>query len=240
MTLDPKTKKYTVIKNSLALLEPVLALAVLSLIQLSGASLRIKGIASAITQNRYGIIAIYALLFGATYYVITFYSGFYKDYVIEHRFGLSTQQLSGWIKDEIKRVALSLVMFLVFIEFLYFLLDNSPALWWLHMTLGWLFLSVIVAKVMPVFILPLFFKSVPLADSDLKGRLMRLAKRCDIRILDVFKLHLSAKTKKANAALVGMGRTRRVLLGDTLLDNYSKDEVEVVLAHELGHHKLFH
>ncbi|MFH1752996.1 MAG: M48 family metalloprotease, partial [Candidatus Omnitrophota bacterium] len=104
----------------------------------------------------------------------------------------------------------------------------------------WIFITIVITKIAPVIIIPLFFKFEPLGDAALKERLIKLARSCGINILDVFKLKLSAKTKKANAALVGLGRTRRVLLGDTLLENYTKDEIEVVMAHELAHHKLLH
>lgn len=108
------------------------------------------------------------------------------------------------------------------------------------MAVGWTLFTIVIVRLAPLFIIPLFFKYEPLGDDELKNRIMRLTKRCGIKILDVFKLNISKKTKKANAALVGMGKTRRVLLGDTLLGDYTQDEVEVVLAHELAHHKLAH
>ena len=104
----------------------------------------------------------------------------------------------------------------------------------------WILFSIVFTKIVPVLILPLFFKYSELQDTDLKNRLKLLAKSCGIKILDVFKLDLSAKTKKANAALAGMGSTRRILLGDTLLKNYTGEEIEVILAHEMAHHKFRH
>ena len=108
------------------------------------------------------------------------------------------------------------------------------------MATGWIFLTIVMAKLAPVIIIRLFYKFELLGDNELRERLVHLADRFDIKVLDVFRLDLSAKTKKANAALVGMGKTRRVLLGDTLIENYTKDEIEVVMAHELAHHKLAH
>jgi len=238
--LNAKTKRYTVIKNRLALIEPIMLLIVFAFIQVSGISVNIKNISANLFTARYGIIAAYAVFFGFVYYVATFYLNFYRGYIIEHRFGLSNQSLSNWIKDELKRIVFSLIVFLVFIEFLYLLLRISPNFWWLFISLGWVLFTIVLAQLAPILIIPLFFKYEHLGDNDLKKRLIRLAKRFGVKLLDVFKIKLSAKTKKANAALVGMGKTRRVLLGDTLLENYTKDEVEVVLAHELAHHKLAH
>jgi len=89
-------------------------------------------------------------------------------------------------------------------------------------------------------LLPLFYKYKPLDRPELKARLLALAEKCGARVVDVFDLQLSAKSKAANAALAGLGRTRRILLGDTLLSRYSEDEIEAVLAHELGHHVHAH
>jgi len=235
-----RVKKYNNARNSLALFEPVAALCVLAIIQISGISSHFANISSGLSGSWYAAVAVYAVLFGASYYLATLYLSFYSGYVIEHRFGLSNQTLIGWVSDEIKRAAISFILFLIFIESLYFLLRNAPRLWWLFMSLAWISITVLLVKMVPVLIIPLFYKFEPMNDQDLRDRLVRLAERCGIRILDVFKISLSAKTKKANAALVGLGNTRRILLGDTLIENYTKDEIEVVLAHELAHHKLLH
>jgi STE24 endopeptidase len=95
---------------------------------------------------------------------------------------------------------------------------------------------VLLAQLAPVVLFPIFYKFEPLQDEELKSRLVRLGERAGTRVRGVYKWHLSEKSKKANAALTGLGNTRRIILADTLLDNYSADEIEAVLAHELGHH----
>ena len=95
---------------------------------------------------------------------------------------------------------------------------------------------VVLAQLAPVLLLPLFYRFKPLDRPALVERLLALAARAKTRIRGVFEWTLSAHTKKANAALTGMGHTRRILLSDTLLADYSDDEIEVVLAHELSHH----
>ena len=99
-----------------------------------------------------------------------------------------------------------------------------------------LVLFVVLAQLAPLILFPIFYKFEPLHDEELKGRLVRLGERAGTRVRGIYKWHLSEKSKKANAALTGLGRTRRIILADTLLDNYSPDEIEAVLAHELGHH----
>ena len=94
--------------------------------------------------------------------------------------------------------------------------------------------------VSPVLIMPLFFKFPRLKDDELLGRLTRLADKAGIKIIGVFEMKAGAKTKKATAALTGIGNTRRMLLSDTFLSNYSTDEVESVMGHEIGHHIYGH
>jgi STE24 endopeptidase len=95
---------------------------------------------------------------------------------------------------------------------------------------------VLLAQLAPVLLFPIFYKFEPLENDDLKSRLVKLGERAGTRVRGVYKWKLSEKSKKANAALTGLGNTRRIILADTLLDNYTPDEIEAVLAHELGHH----
>ena len=94
----------------------------------------------------------------------------------------------------------------------------------------------LLAQLAPVILFPIFYKFEPLDNEDLKQRLVHLGERAGTRVRGVYKWNLSEKSKKANAALTGLGSTRRIILADTLLNNFSPDEIEAVLAHELGHH----
>lgn len=235
-----KNKRYAAARNRLALIEPLYLLVFLAIMQLTGLSEYMTHFSYSLSRNFYGAIAVYILVFSAIYYSAFFCLKLYGGFLLEHRFGLSNQTFGGWLKDEAKGGILSFMLFLLFAELLFFLITYAPGLWWLLMALGWIVIDIILAKVFPVLILPLFFKYEKLNNAELKNRLMRLGRKCGVKVLDVFRLNLSAKTKKANAALVGMGKTRRILLGDTLIEGYSKDEIEVVMAHELAHHKLLH
>jgi STE24 endopeptidase len=144
--------------------------------------------------------------------------------------------LRSWLADLFKGLALSLVLEILVIEFVYLLLAIQPQTWWLWVALAMLFFSVVMANLAPVLIFPIFYKFTPLPEGDLTKRLLALAERAHTRVRGVFTMQLSKKTTAANAALMGLGNTRRIVVGDTMLDRYTPDEIEVVLAHELGHH----
>src|SRR5207302_2497662 len=154
---------------------------------------------------------------------------------LEHRFNLSNQKLGAWIKDEIKGWVLGLVMGAVIAEIVYALIRTSPEHWWIIAWLVFIALFVLFAQIAPVVLFPLFYKFVPLQNEELKSRLMRLGERAGTRIRGVYEWKLSEKSKKGNAALTGLGNTRRIIIADTLLQNCSDDEIEAIMAHELGH-----
>ena len=160
----------------------------------------------------------------------------YYGFRLEHRYNLSNQRLRSWIWDEFKGLLINLVMATVVVELLYMLIRQIPQYWWLIAWAVFLELVVLLAQLAPVVLFPIFYKFEPLENEELKRRLIVLSERAGTRVRGVYKWHLSEKSKKANAALTGLGATRRIILADTLLDNYSDDEIEAVLAHELGHH----
>ncbi len=182
------------------------------------------------------IIACYLLVLTVGYTLITLPLSYYSGFVLSHRYGLSTMTLKGWISDQVKSFALGLVFEILVVELIYLLLATQPQLWWLWVALILLFFSVLMANLAPILLLPLFYKFSPLPDGELRQRLLALANRANTRIQGVFTMQMSSKTTAANAALMGLGNTRRIVLGDTMIDRYTPDEIEVVLAHELGHH----
>ncbi len=160
----------------------------------------------------------------------------YYGFRLEHRFNLSNQRLRSWLWDESKSFLIGLLMATIVVELLYVLMRRTPQHWWLVAWAVFLGLFVLLAQLAPVVLFPIFYKFEPLENDELKRRLIVLSERAGTRVRGVYKWHLSEKSKKANAALTGLGATRRIILADTLLDNYSDDEIEAVLAHELGHH----
>ena len=184
------------------------------------------------------IIALYIIIFGGIFSLFTFPLGYYGGFVLPHRFGQSNQSLKDWIIDRIKGLAIGAPLGLLMLELLYLALRLTGDLWWLYAAGGLLLFNVILSNLAPVLIMPLFNKYVPLGDEhkDLEERLLDLAKRANTKVKGVFKFDMSRRTKAANAALTGIGNTRRIILGDTLINEFTPDEIETVLAHELGHH----
>jgi STE24 endopeptidase len=160
----------------------------------------------------------------------------YYGFRLEHRYHLSNQRLRSWLWDEAKSLLIGLLLATIVVELIYYLLRQEPQHWWLIAWVLFLGLFVLLAQLAPVVLFPIFYKFEPLDNEELKRRLIVLSERAGTRVRGVYKWHLSEKSKKANAALTGLGATRRIILADTLLDNYSNDEIEAVLAHELGHH----
>lgn len=161
---------------------------------------------------------------------------YYQGFVLPRRYGLSSQTFGAWIADSIKAAALGILLSLVIIIVIYWLMDNLPAIWWLFAAVLLLLFSLLLTKLAPTLFISLFFKLEPLDDTDLRQRLMNLAERTQTKINDVFIIDLSSKGTTANAMLAGLGNTRHIILSDTLLQEYSPEEIEVILAHELGHH----
>ena len=160
----------------------------------------------------------------------------YYGFRLERRYNLSNQKLRAWIWDETKGFLVGVVLASIVVEILYFIIREFPQNWWVIAWAAFLGLFVLMAQLAPVVLFPIFYKFEPLDNDDLKSRLVGLSERAGTRVRGVYKWNLSEKSKKANAALTGLGNTRRIILADTLLENYSADEIEAVLAHELGHH----
>jgi len=112
--------------------------------------------------------------------------------------------------------------------------------WWLPVSILISFVSVLLARIAPVLFMPLFYKFDPLPDGPLKERIIRLCATAGLTFDGIFTFNLSKNTKKANAGFTGIGKSRRIILGDTLVREFSEEEIETVFAHELGHYKHRH
>jgi STE24 endopeptidase len=171
---------------------------------------------------------------------VSFPLSFYAGHVLEHRFGLSTQTFAAWLWRYAKRNALAVGLGLLLVLGLYWLIWTTGPIWWLVAAGAFFLVSVLLGQLAPVLILPLFYKIEKLDAPEISQRLARLAQGTGLSIAGVYRIHLSEETVKANAMLAGLGRTRRVLLGDTLLTGFTPEEIEVVFAHEIGHHVFRH
>lgn len=240
MDVLDKAKKYSHIKYSLEIVDTLYMLALLFIFIGSGLSKILAREVSGRITISYLVMPVYLLLAYIIYYILDFALNLYRSFLLERKFCLSQQKISNWLKDQVKGGILSYIITLILVEVFYYILAHQPAIWWLTVSLCWIFFSIILAKIIPVVIIPLFFKYRRFSDETLKERIINLAKKMKIKILDVFEIDLSKKTLKANAAFVGIGRTKRVILADTLKDKYNDDEIEVILAHEFSHYRLKH
>ena len=181
-------------------------------------------------------VLIYVLLLSLLNELGSLPLALYSGLVVERRYGLSNETFAGWMGDQAKSLAIGFVLGGGAALLIYWCMRLSPDRWWL--VAGGLFALLIVGltNLAPVLLLPLFYSVRPLDRDALRTRLLALAERAGARVVGAYEWGLAEKTKRANAALAGLGATRRILVSDTMLAEYSDDEIEVVLAHELAHH----
>lgn len=172
--------------------------------------------------------------------LVSFPLSFYAGYLLEHQYGLSKLSLGRWLLRHFKKLALLAVFSLLLTCGLFGVIWASGPWWWAVAAGGFFLLSIVVGQLVPVLVVPLFYKVTRLDDPELAGRMARLSQGTGLSIEGVYRLDLSEETVKANAMLAGLGRTRRVLMGDTLLAGFTPDEIEVIFAHEIGHHVFGH
>ncbi|WKZ35607.1 MAG: M48 family metallopeptidase [Anaerolineales bacterium] len=241
-TLDPErqtqAKQYARIRRRLWLADTVLSAIFLLAWILFGWSIALREWIASFAADDWLLVAIFVIVFGGIFSFVTLPLGYYSGFVLPHRFGQSNQSLKDWIVDRLKGLAIGAPLGLLLLELLYLALRATGGLWWLWAAGGMLVFSVLLSNLAPILIMPLFNKYVPLGEEhkDLEDRLLALAERANTRVKGVFKFDMSRRTKSANAALTGIGNTRRIVLGDTLINEFNADEIETVLAHELGHH----
>ncbi len=242
VTLDPErqlqAKRYARISRRLMVVDLLIG-ALYALAWLGfGWSTALKDYLLSYASNEWLLVAGFALVFGGIYYLINLPMSYYSGFILPHHFEMSTQTRKGWVVDQLKGLGVGIILGGLILEITYAVLRLSPDLWWLWVAGILLLFSVILANLAPVLLMPIFYKFVPLGEehAELIERLVRLAERANTRVQGVFKFDMSRRTKAANAALTGLGNTRRIILGDTLIDEFTTDEIETVLAHELGHH----
>ncbi len=233
---DKAASAYSRAKRTLFLVGLVAGLAYLLVLLFAGASISIARRLETVTQNPWLLVLLYIFVVGLVYEIIGTPLDFYGGFALEHKYGQSTQSFWAWAWDELKGKLVGLVIGLPLIEIVYWFLRDYPQTWWIIASVVFIAFAVVMANVAPVILMPIFYKFKPLEDKELKDRLVRLSEKAGTSVRGVYEMDMSRKTRAANAALIGLGNTRRIVLGDTLLENYDADEIESVLAHELGHH----
>ena len=229
---EDRSSRYHRLKRQAGIGSVVWSVALLAGLLITRASIAMRDLAG---QSAFAIvyyIAFLLLLNEAGSLPIAFYSGF----VLERRYGLSQEPLGRWLLDQLKSFGIGLLLSSIGAATIYGLIGLSPDRWWLPASAVFALLIVGLSNLAPVLLLPLFYRIKPLDRDALGARLIALADRAGAKVLGAYEWGLSEKTKKANAALAGIGATRRILVSDTMLAEYSDEEIEVVLAHELAHH----
>jgi STE24 endopeptidase len=235
---NKRAVEYQRIRRRLTLFHLVLTPALLVILITSGWTFGMRQNAIALGGGSdWGVVAVYFVLFSLFFLIFDLPLSFYSGFTLEHQFGLSNQNFGQWLLDLGKKTLLSFALSLVLLEFLYFMIRQCPVNWWVWAWAAYAFVSYVLGKVFPVVIVPLFYKYGRLEDKELEKKVLALAARFDMPVGNVYSLNLSKTTRKANAAFMGIGKTKRVVLSDTLVQNFSHAEVEVVVAHELGHYK---
>jgi STE24 endopeptidase len=233
---SPEARRYNQIKRWLSIADFVIGVVFLIVLLATRWSDWLRDLAYRLGFQSYSLsLFIYLLLLLAISKVLGIGLDYY-GFRLERRFKLSNQKFGSWAWDETKGFLVGLILAGIVVELLYFTIRQWPQHWWLLAWALFMGLFILLAQLAPVILFPIFYKFEPLENEDLRRRLVILGERAGTRVRGVYRWKLSEKSKKANAALTGLGATRRIILADTLLDNYTPEEIEAVLAHELGHH----
>jgi STE24 endopeptidase len=235
MTDDPAAARYHRLQLALGMGALFLGLVYLLGVLASGAGEALTRVAGTLTTAWWAQSLLVAFTLAAVYRVLTFPLAWARGYELPRRYGLLHQPFASWLFDGLKAALIATPLALGGLLAVYALLRATP-LWWLWASAVFVAAFVMMATVLPVWIMPLFYKLTPLADGALHARLLALAGRAGVPAVGVWVADQSRKSRTANAALVGLGRTRRIVLFDTLVREFAPAEIESVLAHELGHH----
>ncbi len=233
---SPEVRRYNRIQRWLSMTDAVIGFALLVVLLVTGWTGKLRDW-SYLGANQHYFLAVflYVLMFS----VIAKAMNAPFDFIgfrLEHQYHLSNQKLRSWLWDECKGWLVSLVLGTIMVELIYGIIRVAPQRWWIIAWAVFTGLFLLMAQLAPVVLMPIFYKFEPLANDRLRDRLTKLGERAGTRVRGVYEWKLSEKSNKANAALTGLGSTRRIILSDTLLQHYSDDEIEAILAHELGHH----
>jgi STE24 endopeptidase len=234
------SKKYNNTKLIIGISKAIISFVLLFLFITTGYSVKFQNYVQTFTQDKYLVFLIFVFALGIfssiLFMPINIYTGFY----LEHKYKLSNQTFLKYFIENLKAMMVGLLIGVPILILFFFVLNQFGDLWWLVFASAMFIISVVLSQIFPIIILPIFYRILPLDDEDLKTRISNLAKGARIKVENVFTFNMSKNTKNANAAFTGLGKTKRIILGDTLLNNYSKNEIETVIAHELGHYKHKH
>ncbi|MEX1276173.1 MAG: M48 family metallopeptidase [Bacteroidota bacterium] len=233
-------KQYARIKLVLGVFTTLFFFLVTIVLVATGLTTAIEEFARGIAGNDYLVLLLFVGALWLLEGIVTLPLSYYSGYVLEHRYGLSNQTRGVWVREGIKGVLVGAALMMPLVLVVFFWIRTYGAMWWLPVGATLFLFSVILARLAPILIFPLFYKFKPLEEGGLKTTILSLCGKIGMPVEGVFVFDMSRNTKKANAAFTGIGKSRRIILGDTLVANFTDEEIETVFAHELGHYKLRH
>ena len=236
MAQKNQAKTYERIKLILSISETIIYIAMILVLIFGGWSADLRNLAASWVKNVYLQLLIFMGLLGLIFSVFSVPLSFISGFWLEHHYNLSNQTFPAWLWEKIKAFLVGITLSLPLLLLFYYLLSSFPDTWWIWMATALFFFSVLIGRIAPVLILPIFYKFEKLDDDEIVNRMEKLAEEGNFKLDGVYRFNMSKTTKKANAAFTGLGKSKRIILGDTLLDEFSLDEIESVFAHEVGHY----
>src|SRR2546426_2251168 len=235
-----KAADYTVARTRVAVVELLLDAVVLLALTLGGGLALIAGwivaVPVAALAQDVALIVFVAILGGA----LALPLAWYRTFVIEERFGFNRMTLRLWIADIIKGALIGAALGIPLVTLVLWLMARAGTLWWLYAWLAWVAFQVLVLALYPTLIAPLFNKFEPLTNELVRERVLRLLARCGFAARGLYVMDGSKRSAHGNAYFTGFGAARRIVLFDTLISRLAPEEIEAVLAHELGHYRRHH
>lgn len=235
-----RARAYQRERHFLFFAHQLLSAGLLAILLGTGLSVLMRAWAVALAASAAGQVFFYLAFFFLFSFAFEWPFSYLAGYRLEKRYGLSNETLSAWLWRTAKKNALSFGFGVLVVEAFYFLIRTRPERWWLYAWGFWILVTLLVGRLLPVLIVPIFYRYKPLSAGAVRDRILRLAAGYGLPIENIYGLDLSKTTKKANAAFLGLGRAKRVVLSDTLLDHFDPEEIEVIVAHEVGHYKMRH
>lgn len=231
--------RYQKAKNVLYFVDQGYGILFLVLFLFLGISAFLRRQIEKITRKRFWVVAFYTLLFIIIAFIVGFPTSYY-GFSLEHKYELSNQTFFQWFGEELLGLLVIGIIALIAVEGIYSALKNVPRTWWIYVSVVFIGFTIVLVNLAPVLILPLFNVYTPLPQGELRDRLVSLSHKANVEVEDIFTMDMSKQTRKANAMFTGLGNTKRIVLGDNLVDEFTTDEIEVVIAHEMGHNLMHH
>ena len=245
LTDHQKAADYTSAKTRFGMLGTLFDTALLLVFTLAGGIQFIAGMVSSKLGNGWfsapimqGMATIVAVM--ALYSLLEAPFNLYRTFVIEARFGFNKMTFTLYLIDALKGILIGAVLGLPLLFGVLWLMGRMGAYWWLYVWLVWVVFNLLILFIYPSFIAPLFNKFSPMQDEAMKSRIESLLNKCGFTAQGLFVMDGSKRSAHGNAYFTGFGKTKRIVFFDTLLERLSINEVEAVLAHELGHFKRRH